>query len=132
MRAEMLLLIIGVGISSVSQLLLKTSADKHSAGGGGSPDGKAKSSFLGRFRAQYLNPLVIGGYALLFIAMLIPLYALKFIDLKYAAIFESLGYAFIMVLSAIFLRERITRRVIIGNLLIIAGVIVFGSNIMVM
>jgi drug/metabolite transporter (DMT)-like permease len=126
MRVEMLLLIAGAGISAVSQLLLKISANRNSAGGSG---GAAGGSFLQRFRAQYLNPLVIGGYALLFVAMVIPLYALKFIDMKFAAIFESLGYVFIMVLSAVVLRERITRRLVLGIVLIVAGVIVFGSHI---
>jgi multidrug transporter EmrE-like cation transporter len=86
-------------------------------------------TFMQRFQAQYLNRHVVGGYTLLLVAMVIPLYALKFIDLKYAAIFESLGYVFIMVLSAIFLHERVTRRLIVGNILIIAGVIMFGSHI---
>ncbi|MDR1043101.1 MAG: DMT family transporter [Clostridiales Family XIII bacterium] len=164
MRVEMLLLIAGAGISAVSQLLLKISANRNSAGGPGNPsDGTvasngvgdasggtsdspggvsdssgsisdspgdaAKVSLVQRFRAQYLNPLVIGGYALLLIAMVIPLYALKFIDMKFAAIFESLGYVFIMVLSAVVLRERITRRLVVGIVLIVAGVIVFGSHI---
>jgi multidrug transporter EmrE-like cation transporter len=137
MRIEMLLLIASAAISSVSQLLLKISADRNSAGGAGdssggtndSPDGAAKTSLVQRFRAQYLNPLVIGGYALLLVAMVIPLYALKFIDMKFAAIFESLGYVFIMVLSAFVLRERITRRLVVGIILIVAGVIVFGSHI---
>jgi multidrug transporter EmrE-like cation transporter len=151
MRVEMLLLIAAAGISAVSQLLLKISANRNVAGGPGgssggandsqdetsgssgemsdSMDGAAKASLVQRFRAQYLNPVVIGGYALLLVAMVIPLYALKFIDMKFAAIFESLGYVFIMVLSAVVLRERITRRLILGIILIVAGVIVFGSHI---
>ncbi|MDR1292983.1 MAG: EamA family transporter [Clostridiales Family XIII bacterium] len=130
MRVEMLLLIIGAGLSAVSQLLLKISANRNSADGAGEASGAAaKAPLMQRFRAQYLNPFVIGGYALLLVAMVIPLYALKFIDMKYAAIIESLGYVFIMVLSAAVLRERITRRLVAGIALIVAGVIVFGSHI---
>jgi drug/metabolite transporter (DMT)-like permease len=115
MRVEILLLIIGAGLSAISQLLLKTSADRYGSGR--------------VFRRQYLNPLVIGGYGLLFIAMIIPLYALKHVDMKYAAIFESLGYVFVMILSAVFLREKITRRIVIGNVFIVAGVIIFGLRL---
>jgi multidrug transporter EmrE-like cation transporter len=166
MRAEMLLLVISVAISSVSQLLLKISANRNSAGEARrlEPAGDAndachvkstsnaseadgayftsgvnkpgvsdvcinKPTLSQRFRTQYLNSWVVSGYAMLLISMVIPLYVLQFINMKYVAIFESLGYVFIMILSAIILRERVTRRLIIGNILIIAGVVVFGSHI---
>lgn len=129
MRVEMLFLIIGVLISSVSQLLLKVSADRAVSEEHSSEDEGRKSSLFQRFRAHYLNPWVIGAYVLLLIAMCIPLYALKFVDMKYVAIIESLGYVFVMILSAIFIHERITKRLLAGNMMIVAGVIIFGLNI---
>lgn len=105
----------GVFISAVSQILLKTSAQKNISAKG--------------FKAQYLNRWVISGYALLFLAMLIPLYTYQFVPLKYGAIIESLGYVFVMLLSAFFLKEKITKRKLIGNLLIVAGVIIFSLKI---
>lgn len=116
MRTEMLLLMIGgVLLSSFSQVLLKKSAEK---------------SYVGKsFLWQYLNPLVIGGYSLLLVSMLIPLYAYQFVDLKYGAVIEALGYGFIMVFSALFIREKITKRKLIGNILVVIGVVVFSSTI---
>ena len=104
----------GVFISSISQILLKKSAlvnvDSMS------------------FKAQYLNKLVVGGYALLFIAMLIPLYVYRFIELKYGAVIESLGYVFVMILSSLMLEEKITKKKLAGNVLIIIGIALFSSN----
>jgi len=116
MRIDSILLMVGgVFISSISQILLKKSAvivgDKAT------------------WRAQYLNWYVAVGYGLLFIAMLIPLYAYRFVELKYGAVLESLGYAFVMILSALFLGEKITRKRLMGNVLIIAGIVVFSSQI---
>ena len=105
----------GVFISSISQILLKKSAEKNIDATG--------------FKEQYLNKLVIIGYFLLFIAMLIPLYTYQFVPLKYGAVIESLGYVFIMVISAIFLKEKITKKKLLVNLIIVAGVIIFNLRI---
>ncbi|MEG2521056.1 MAG: EamA family transporter [Christensenellaceae bacterium] len=105
----------GVFISSISQILLKKSAEKNI---------NEKS-----FKAQYINKFVIVGYFLLFVAMLIPLYTYTVVPLKYGAIVESLGYAFVMILSAIFLKEKITKKKLIGNIVIIIGIIVFSLKI---
>lgn len=74
---------------------------------------------------QYLNPYVLSGYFLLGVSMLIPLYVYRYMALKYGAVIESLAYAVIMALSALFLGEQITRRKVFGNVLIILGVIIF-------
>ena len=104
----------GVFIASISQIMLKKSA-------------LANADAMG-FKAQYINKLVIGGYALLFIAMLIPLYVYQFIELKYGAVVESLGYIFVMILSSLILREKITKKKLAGNILIIIGIALFSSN----
>lgn len=108
----LLLMAGGVFISSISQILLKKSAQQNIEEKG--------------FLKQYLNRLVIIGYLLLFAAMLIPFYTYTVVPLKYGAVIESLGYGFVMVLSAFFLKERITRKKLIGNIIIIAGVVVFS------
>lgn len=108
------LMAFGVLLSSFSQVLLKKSANKHMSKG---------------FLKQYMNPYVIIGYGLLLIALMIPLYAFTVVPFKYAAIIESLGYFFVMILSRIFFGEKITKNKIIGNGLIIMGVIIFGLNI---
>ncbi|MDL2238309.1 EamA family transporter [Christensenellaceae bacterium OttesenSCG-928-K19] len=116
MQIKYLFLMAGaVFISAISQILLKRSAQINVNAKG--------------FRAQYLNRYVISGYILLFVAMLGPLYAYQFVDLKYGAVIESLAYAFVMALSALFLQEKITKKKLIGNIIIISGVILFNSTL---
>lgn len=103
----------GVFISSVAQLLLKKSAQTNRGG----------------VIREYLNRLVITGYLILFAAMCIAIVAYRVVPLKYGAIIESLGYVFVMLLSAAFLKEKVTPRKILGNLIIIAGIIVFSLDL---
>lgn len=103
----------GVFISSVAQILLKKSAqvDRASA------------------VREYLNGLVITGYLILFAAMCIAIVAYRVVPLKYGAIIESLGYVFVMLLSTAFLKEKVTPKKIVGNIIIIAGIVVFSLEL---
>jgi small multidrug resistance pump len=103
----------GVFIASVAQILLKNSAQIK------------RDSFI----KEYLNKLVIIGYLMLFVSMCIGIIAYRVVPLKYGAIIESLGYVFVMLLSAGFLKEKITRKKLIGNLIIILGVVIFSLKI---
>lgn len=97
-------------LSAVSQILLK------------------KSSSIQRNSRikEYLNPYVIGGYGITFVCMLLMIIAYKGLPFKYGAIIESLVYLYIMIFSRIFLNEKITLRKVIGNLIIVCGVVVFS------
>lgn len=97
-------------LSSFSQILLKKSAEKNNTGIWG----------------EYLNPYVIAGYAVTAVCMLLMVVAYRGISFKYGAILESLAYLYIMVLSRIFLKEKLTKKKITGNILIVIGVIVFS------
>lgn len=108
-------MVVGVFISAISQILLKKSADRN-------VDEKG-------FLKQYLNKNVIWGYLLLFAAMFMPLIAYTVVPLKYGAIVESLAYVFVMILSALFLHEKITPKKLIGNAMIVGGVILFSLKI---
>jgi drug/metabolite transporter (DMT)-like permease len=119
MPPEVWLLFLGVLVSSVSQVVLKLGANR--------PIPKGATRWKS-FRIQYVNVRVIGGYTLLALSMGLAIAALTKVDLKYGAVVESLGYACVMVLSRVFLGERITARKVIGNLIIISGVIVFASS----
>lgn len=104
------LILLSTIIASVSQILLKRSAQSHHA------------SFVG----EYLNPYVIGGYGLLVITTLINVYAYsKGVELKNGAVIESTGLIFVTVLSRIFFRESVSIRKMAGILLILVGVLVF-------
>ena len=103
----------GVFISSAAQILLKKSA---------------QTERESRTR-EYLNRLVITGYLILFGAMCIAIVAYRVVPLKYGAVIESLGYVFVMLLSAAFLKEKITPRKLLGNFIIIAGIVIFSLDI---
>lgn len=75
---------------------------------------------------EYLNFYVISGYALVFLCMVLMIYAYKGLPFKYGAVMESLVYLYVMILGRLFFKEKITRKKVLGNLLIVCGVIVFS------
>ncbi len=105
-----LVLVAGVFISSVSQILLKLSANKEH----------------GSFIKEYLNPIVIVSYLIFFGATFLSIYAYKEIPLSMGSLLESTGYIFVTVLSAIFLKEKPTVRKVIALCIIIAGIAVYS------
>ncbi|MDD2972475.1 MAG: multidrug ABC transporter [Lachnospiraceae bacterium] len=104
------LILISVLVASFSQILLKKSALKKHA------------SFI----REYLNPLVIIGYGMLFVSMIMTTFAYGGVEFKIVPVMESIGYIVVMILSLLFFREKITRQKAIGTLLILAGVIIFN------
>ena len=97
-------------ISSISQILLKKSADR-------TYDSRLK---------EYLNPLVIIAYGMFFCSMMITMYCYRYVDVSAGPIFESAGYIFVGVLGYIFLKEKFTAKKIIGMLLIMLGIVIFS------
>ena len=97
-------------ISSISQILLKKSADK-------TYDSRLK---------EYLNPLVIIAYGMFFCSMMITMYCYRYVDVSAVPIFESAGYIFVGVLGYIFLKEKFTVKKIVGMLLIMLGIVIFS------
>lgn len=104
-----ILYLISVTIAAFSQLLLKKSANR------------THESLL----KEYLNLYVIGGYGLLVVSMLLTIGAYRGLAYKNGPIIESLGYVLVMLLSGIFLKEKITARKIAGTALILVGILVF-------
>lgn len=96
-------------VASFSQLLLKKGAQNHYA----------------NVIREYFNVWVISGYALMVCSTLLTILAYKGLDYKNGPIIESLGFAFVMILSRIFFAEKITKRKVFGNILIFAGILVF-------
>lgn len=103
-----------VFISAVSQIMLKKSAQK---------------TYETRLK-EYLNPLVIFAYAIFFLSSLVTMMAYKVVPLSMGPILEASGYVFVSVLGYIFLKERISKRKLLGMGVIIGGIILFtiGSN----
>lgn len=102
--------ILSVFIASISQVMLKKSANiKHES----------------RVR-EYINIYVIGSYFILFISTILTVIAYRGVELKNGPVIEACGYIFIIILSRIFLGEKITAMRITGTLLIIIGIIIFN------
>ena len=74
---------------------------------------------------EYLNIWVISGYFLMVLSTLCVIYAYRGIDYKNGAVVESLGYILIMIFSYLFFKEKITKHKLLGNLIILLGIIVF-------
>ena len=104
------IMLISILISSVSQIMLKKSAQK-----------KYPSKIK-----EYLNPMVIIAYGLFFGCTLITMYSFKVVPLGMAPVLESAGYIFVAVLSFIFLKEKLTKRQLLGMALIIIGIVVYS------
>ncbi len=105
-----LIFLCSVFISSVSQVLLKSSANKEH----------------GNALKEYLNPKVIIAYGMFFLATLITILAYKYVPLSMGGILESSGYIFVAVLSYIFLHEKISKRKMLGLAVILLGILVFN------
>ncbi len=105
-----IIFILSVCVSSISQILLKKSANI-----------ERKNKIK-----EYLNIYVISAYTLLVISTLFTMYAYKGINLSVGVMIESLGYIIVTVLSYFILKEKITKNKVIGIFLIILGVTIFG------
>jgi len=107
-----LIFLFSVFIASLSQILLKKSANKNY-------NNKLK---------EYFNKYVITAYFIFFISTILTIVAYKGIELKYGAIIGSVGYIFILIMSKMFLGEKISRNKLLGIFLIILGIFVFSYN----
>lgn len=99
-------------LSAFSQLLLKMSSMK-----------EQKSVFY-----EYFNPFVMLGYTITAICLVLVMIAYKRVPYKYGAVLESLTFIYIVILSRLFFNEKITRKKIFGNILILIGVVIFSLS----
>ena len=75
---------------------------------------------------QYINPWVIGGYAIMFASMVANIWCMhRGLQLKELSIIESLSYLSVPALSWLLFKEQITRRKALAITIILIGVIVF-------
>lgn len=103
--------ICSVTLAAISQILLKKSAMKE------------HDSFI----KEYVNPYVIGGYALTGISMLLTILAFRGMEYKNGPIIESLGYILVMIFGIFIFKEKLTKRKCLGTILIVAGIFVYYS-----
>ncbi len=105
-----LFVILGIFACSLSQLLLKRSANN-----------KHTSRIY-----EMINPLVIMAYSIFFCSLIINIWAMRHgVQLKEMAMLESLGYIFVPLLSIVLLKEQLYIRTVIGIVIVFFGLIVF-------
>lgn len=102
-------MLLGVFVAAVSQTVLKKGALRH----------------YETLAGQYLNPYVLGGYALLVLSTVLVIFAYRGMPYKYGPVIETLGFILVMVFSRLFFHEKFNRRKISGACLIILGIIIF-------
>ena len=113
MESKYYLLLLGsVVIASFSQILLKKSALK---------------TYSSIWR-EYINPWVIIGYGMMVLSTLLTVFAYRGVDYKNGPVIDSVGFLLVMIWSRIFFGEKITKRKVIGNILILAGILVLHSR----
>lgn len=105
----LLLILFSALITAVSQILLKVSADK-----------KYQSVIF-----EYLNPYVIVSYALFVFVLGLNVFIFRTVDYRYGIVLNSVPTVMVLLLSCFILKEKITKRRVIGNIVILLGVIIF-------
>lgn len=74
---------------------------------------------------EYLNWRVILAYGIAFSVLLINTYAYTEVEIKYASIIDSFSYVNVMIFSYLLLKEKFTKRQLLGNMIIIAGILIY-------
>ena len=98
--------LLGVFISSVSQVLLKKAAQQR------------YKSYL----YEYLNLRVILAYSIFFISTFLAIYAYKVVPLSMGPILEATSYIYITFFAVVIFKEKINLRKIISLVLIVSGI----------
>ncbi|MDE7476982.1 MAG: EamA family transporter [Lachnospiraceae bacterium] len=105
-----LAMFLSVVIASISQVLLK----------------KSTLNTYDTVLREYLNSYVISGYGLLFLSMLLTVYAYSGMDYKNGPVIEALGNVLVLVLGYFVFNEKISIRKLTGIVCIMAGIVIFN------
>ena len=94
----------GTFFSAISQILLKQSAN-----------------------IKYDNPLreYLNWRVMFFGILLLNTWCYTKVDMRYGPVIDTAAYVFVLLLSRFILNEKITKGKLIGNLIIIAGILVY-------
>lgn len=108
-----LLIALSATVASFAQVLLKKSANEEHK----------------NVIEEYLNWKVICGYGLMFVGMFLTIIAYnRGVQYKNGPIMESIGNIWVVILSYLFFREPITKNKVLGNVLILLGIVIFYMN----
>ena len=102
-RTFILIMLSGTFFSAVSQILLKQSAN---------------IKYENNFR-------VILSYTIYMLILLLNTWCYTKVDMRYGPVIDTAAYVFVLLLSHFILKEKITKGKIMGNLIIIAGILIY-------
>ena len=105
-----ILVILSVFAAACAQMLLKQGARKNYVG----------------FWRQYLNPWVIGGYAIMACSLVLNIFCMsRGVQVNEVSVIESLSYLFVPTLAFFLFKEQLTKRKLCAITIIICGIIIF-------
>lgn len=104
------LMVFSAFLAALSQMLLKKSAER---------------TYENALYA-YLNPRVVIAYGMLFLTMFLNMLAYGSLPYLVGQTLIATSYIFVMLLGRLVLGEKLTVRKVAGNLLIIAGILIFN------
>ncbi len=105
-----LIALASVLIADISQIILK----------------KAAVKTYDKWYKAYLNVPVILAYGLFFLSTVCSVIALKRLPLSWSPMWQAMGQVFVPVLSFFVLKEKFTKRKVLGIVVIIAGIVLFS------
>ncbi len=103
-------------LAAVSQMLLKIAAEKNKEASG---------------IRRLLNIRVIISYLMLLCTIFMNMIAMRYMPYKYTPVLATISYVFVMLLSYFVLRERISKKQVIGMVMIFTGIVVFNLSLFV-
>jgi small multidrug resistance pump len=104
------MILISAAISSVSQIILKKSAEQ-----------KYKNVLR-----EYLNLRVFFAYSLFFFSTLLTTFSYRVVPLSMGAALEATGYFWVPLFGLLFLKEPIMRKKQVGLGVILFGILIFN------
>lgn len=103
------LMLLSAFITAFSQIVLKKSANK-----------EHKNIFL-----EYLNPYVVFSYVCYIGVLILNVFIYTRVDYRFGVVINAMSTVFVMALSHIILGETVTGKRVVGNILIVCGILVF-------
>ena len=99
----------GTFFTAVSQILLKQSSN---------------IKYENKIR-EYLNFRVILSYGMFFLILLLNTWCYTKVEMRYGPVIDTAANVFVLLLSRLILKEKITKGKILGNLIIITGILIY-------
>lgn len=104
--------LLGVFIASVSQVLLKKASGR-----------KYKNAI-----EEYLNPMVMLAYALLFITTFMTIFAYREVPLSWGPILEATSYFYVTTFGVLVFKEQFNSKKAIALGFIMLGIVVYSCG----